>query len=353
MRPTATQTSAAGLFYAVTLCATWVALLGWPGLLPSLMCLLVWGQVFSNYKRELGLFRLDHSDQTVPSQHPQLTSTSCPNICPTAQGPNNSTKTFSLWKAFLGTVCIIGLAIASFLYLPPKSDSDPMRHAEISMRVIARAIQTYHRDNGSLPPIVTYDAFGKPMHSWRALILEQLGETSLGSAYRLDEPWNSPHNSALAKYRPWHFQIFDKESADAADSQTSQSTTVQGFIESDGTFVVAEHENWNCNWLEPREVSRQDAVLELLATPQLKQGFWFEGFLVSTFRGRIAVRDQMPICVQPNCARKSRQDQWDAIEPKHQLLHRVVHSHHITQLLVLLTAVLLPLYHLRRIPVFE
>ena len=62
---------------------------------------------------------------------------------------------------------------------------------------IARALQNYAATYGMYPPAVVYDADGKAMHSWRVLILRELGEGILYNRYRFDEPWDSIHNSQL------------------------------------------------------------------------------------------------------------------------------------------------------------
>jgi hypothetical protein len=60
---------------------------------------------------------------------------------------------------------------------------------------IAVAMLIYEKQHGTLPPTYTVDADGNPLHSWRVLLLPYLGYDDLYSAIRLDEPWNSRHNS--------------------------------------------------------------------------------------------------------------------------------------------------------------
>jgi hypothetical protein len=67
---------------------------------------------------------------------------------------------------------------------------------------IAQALRQYEIDHGTLPPAFIPDAAGKPMHSWRVLILPQLGEHGLHARYRFDEPWDGPANSQLLKQMP-------------------------------------------------------------------------------------------------------------------------------------------------------
>lgn len=59
-----------------------------------------------------------------------------------------------------------------------------------------QALQAYQADHGTLPPSHTVDADGKPLHSWRVLLLPYLGRKDLYDKLRLDEPWNSPFNRA-------------------------------------------------------------------------------------------------------------------------------------------------------------
>jgi hypothetical protein len=66
------------------------------------------------------------------------------------------------------------------------------------MRQLAMAIAAYEAEHGSLPPAYIADADGKPMHSWRVLLLPYLGEKVLYDQYRFDEPWDSPNNMAVA-----------------------------------------------------------------------------------------------------------------------------------------------------------
>ena len=60
---------------------------------------------------------------------------------------------------------------------------------------LACALHSYHEVFGTFPPAYTTDANGKPLHSWRVLLLPYLEQHRLYEEIRLDEPWDSPHNS--------------------------------------------------------------------------------------------------------------------------------------------------------------
>ena len=59
------------------------------------------------------------------------------------------------------------------------------------------ALHNYQAVHGCFPPAFIADENGRPMHSWRVLILPQLDHQSLYDRYRFDEPWDGPNNRQL------------------------------------------------------------------------------------------------------------------------------------------------------------
>src|ERR1700676_2683340 len=57
------------------------------------------------------------------------------------------------------------------------------------------------REEG-LPPHALYGKEGAPLLSWRVLVLPYLEQEDLFKQFRLDEPWDSPHNLALLPKMP-------------------------------------------------------------------------------------------------------------------------------------------------------
>ena len=74
------------------------------------------------------------------------------------------------------------------------------------LQLIGLAMHNYHVAKGSFPPGATYDAAGRPLLSWRVHLLPFLGEEQLYSQFRLDEPWDSPHNRTLISQIPVVYQ---------------------------------------------------------------------------------------------------------------------------------------------------
>ena len=53
----------------------------------------------------------------------------------------------------------------------------------------------YEQAYNALPPAYTVDANGRPLHSWRTLILPYLEQESLYQTIDLSKPWNDPANA--------------------------------------------------------------------------------------------------------------------------------------------------------------
>ena len=71
-----------------------------------------------------------------------------------------------------------------------------------NLQRIALALNAYANDHGTYPTPTVMDAAGKPLYSWRVLLLPYLDEASLYSRFKLDEPWNSAHNAQLVPMCP-------------------------------------------------------------------------------------------------------------------------------------------------------
>lgn len=85
---------------------------------------------------------------------------------------------------------------------------------------IQNAILQYQAENGTLPPAFTVDEAGKPLHSWRVLILPYLGEkeADLYSKIRLDEPWDSDYNRQFQTETPDVYHCPSNPTTDACYS---------------------------------------------------------------------------------------------------------------------------------------
>jgi hypothetical protein len=75
-----------------------------------------------------------------------------------------------------------------------------------NMRQIGVALQGYHEAHGRFPPAYSTDKNGRPLLSWRVLILPYLEQEELYKSFHLDEPWDSPHNLRLVPMIPAEYR---------------------------------------------------------------------------------------------------------------------------------------------------
>ena len=59
---------------------------------------------------------------------------------------------------------------------------------------IELVLYNYESTSGFLPPAAVTDADGKPLLSWRVVLLPMIEEEGLYKQIKLDEPWDSPNN---------------------------------------------------------------------------------------------------------------------------------------------------------------
>lgn len=83
-----------------------------------------------------------------------------------------------------------------------------------NFKQIALAMHNYHDAKKSFPPAASYDAAGKPLLSWRVMILPYIEQQELYNQFHLDEPWDSEHNRTLIPKMPALFA--DPEMPDLA-----------------------------------------------------------------------------------------------------------------------------------------
>jgi len=99
----------------------------------------------------------------------------------------------------LAVLGIIAVLIA--LLLPAsRSSREAARRSQCvnNLKQIALALHNYEQVYKALPPAYTVDAEGRPLHSWRTLILPYLEQESLYKKIDLSKPWNDPANATAS-----------------------------------------------------------------------------------------------------------------------------------------------------------
>jgi len=145
----------------------------------------------------------ESAGQTRPCAHCGKTSTVA-----LVGGVVRKPKSHHLLSVFVVFMLVVGcdtIGIGIALLLPAvQAAREAARRMACrnNLGTIGLAMQNYHQKYGSFPPSFIPDKHGKPKHSWRVLLLPFLNEEALYRKYRFDEPWNGPHNSALASQMP-------------------------------------------------------------------------------------------------------------------------------------------------------
>lgn len=75
-----------------------------------------------------------------------------------------------------------------------------------NLRQFGLALHNYHSAYNSLPAQASYGKNGKPLLSWRVMVLPFLDQSALYEQFHLDEPWDSDHNKKLIDRIPQIFQ---------------------------------------------------------------------------------------------------------------------------------------------------
>lgn len=135
---------------------------------------------------------------------------------------------------------IVVLAIG--MMLPAvRTAREPARRNQCTnkLKMIAIALHFYERDHHALPPAYTVDADGKPLHSWRTLILPYLEERQLYETIDLAKPWDDPANAEAMKTV---LDVYCCPSAEDFDNRTTYLAIVgpNCTFKSDGRRKLAE-----------------------------------------------------------------------------------------------------------------
>lgn len=125
---------------------------------------------------------------------------------------------------------VLAILAAGPLPLVAQENSSPTAGLQ-RMKPLARGMWGYLVDHGQrFPPYAVTDKQGKPLLSWRVAILPYLGEEELFRQFRLDEPWDSPHNRPLLEKMPAVYAPFDVE------AKANFTTFYQVFVGSGAAF---------------------------------------------------------------------------------------------------------------------
>ena len=183
-----------------------------------------------------------------------------------------------LMKAAIALGVVTTLVVVTFIVLwiaaPAISRSREIRQSETcasQMERIIQAMDAYHTDHGSYPPVYSVGPDGKPCLSWRVLLLPYLGSNAqaIYSQINLDEPWNSPTNSWITGQIPDVYKCPTDPDEDLPTTsymlavgkgmlfEYGKTSTRDELRQGDGasqTIMLVEVAESEVNWAEPVDI---------------------------------------------------------------------------------------------------
>ena len=145
-----------------------------------------------------------------------------------------------------------------------------------NLKQISLALLNYESTYGCFPPACITDDNGRPMHSWRVLILPYLEREDLYRQYDFDEPWDSPKNRMVsdAVISLYHcpsvpqtpgtetnyVMIVGPETVAFENSAVGMTEIVDGLS---NTIMLVETADSGIGWAEPRDLSADDLSMQI------------------------------------------------------------------------------------------
>ena len=241
------------VLWAIAVLASALSTFGASGLIPFLLVLVAWGLAYKANSRSEALDRVGT----------YIAAVFLFGLC------GISSILVEIRPAFSRTQCIIRL------------------------KQIATALDSYKSVFGNFPPICVADESGKPMHSWRVLILPFIDEHELYEMYNFDEPWNGPNNLRLADQMPHTYHCFGRDANESGMCHYSALTGPGSVFSDDGgaygddTIMLVETVE-PVPWTKPMDMTA-DEFLNSLSPENVPEhwGHYTDRFLGDRYDGSL------------------------------------------------------------------
>jgi len=201
------------------------------------------------------------------------------------------TRSIRVAAVWLGISALVGLLLSA---VPSAREAARCMQCVNHLKQIGMGVRVYHDVHGCYPLPCTRDEAGRPMHSWRLLILPYFTSRNVDGNYDRNEPWDSPSNrKALAEFR--HVYCCPTAQGWPPPSTTTNYVAVVGrtpdWRHVDGsqknldsqqqkadTFLIVEMANSPIQWSEPKDIYLDDrsALRSLIAdSPHRRSNGYF------------------------------------------------------------------------------
>lgn len=193
-----------------------------------------------------------------------------------------------IWNAVL--IIFIGIICPGLLLPNISTAREAARQATChgKLKQIGLALHNYHDANKHLPSANICDKNGKPLFSWRVQILPLLECEDIYNSLKIDEPWNSPHNTkVLSQFKPNYGPSYPYYECPSANHKNNDFTTNYIAVIGPGTawrengpvkfsdlpdershtvmkgshtVMAVEVVNSGVHWAEPRDLTVEEAL---------------------------------------------------------------------------------------------
>jgi hypothetical protein len=213
-----------------------------------------------------------------------------------------------MWVSVAIGSVLFSILAASMIFLQPGFESMKKQRNLVGCRnnvqKIALALQAYCDKHGTYPPPVINDATGKPLYSWRVLLLPFLGHAELAKEFNYAEPWDSGQNMALVRRMPSVFASPASPDAQGMGETTYMLITGNGTLfpptgplsskdvtdPADETLLVVEVRNGGQSWSQPGDLDVATLKYQINATGKNTIGGNHKGgAVVATVDGKSAI----------------------------------------------------------------
>jgi prepilin-type processing-associated H-X9-DG protein len=178
-----------------------------------------------------------------------------------------------------GVLFVCGGILVALMLPAVQAAREAARRAQCTnnLKQIGLALHNYHDVYRCFPPAYVADENGRPLYSWRVLLLPFLEEGNCYTRFNLNEPWDSPNNRAvsstcLSVYRcpseaptgnlceTNYVMIVGPGMLSDGLSTTGMSKITDG---TSATIMIVEVTGSGISWAEPRDLEAGKITFEI------------------------------------------------------------------------------------------
>ena len=172
--------------------------------------------------------------------------------------------------ALLVIPCLIALLLPA---VQQAREAARMSQCKNNLKQIGLAMHNYHETYNAFPPAFTVDEQGRPLHSWRVLLLPFLDEQPLAQQIDMTQPWDSPSNASFHSRMPQVFACPSTAQPNSAVTHyvgvvgpnncilsTGQPTKLRDIIDGTANTIMVGESQTAVGWMEPRDLPIETLV---------------------------------------------------------------------------------------------